>query len=103
MLSLPKALYFLAGVVIHYSGKSFLDVFQSSFLSLIVLVLLIIHPDNLSLGVAGGVLIVYFVISFCLSVFPYIRGRFRRLMLFLGRSTLPIFVFSPVLPFFANF
>ncbi len=103
MLSLPKALYFLAGVVIHYSGKSFLDVFQSSFLSLIVLVLLIIHPDNLSLGVAGGVLIVYFVISFCLSVFPYIRGRFRRVMLFLGRSTLPIFVFSPVFTILCKF
>ena len=96
IVSLPKSLYFLAGAIIFQSRVAFLDVFRASFWSLIALALLIAHPENLRIDVIGGVLIVYLVMSFCLALYPYIRGRVRNFMLFLGRNTMPIFIFSPI-------
>ncbi len=103
IISLSRALYFLAGVVVHQSRAAFLDVFRASFLSLIGLALLVVHPENLYSSTAGGILIVYLVMSFCLAVYPYIRGRIRNAMLFLGKNTLPIFVFSPIFTILCKF
>lgn len=96
LISISRAFYFLAGVAVHQSRFEFLDVFKSSWLAVVGLALLILHPENLHTDVVGGVLIVYLVISFCLSMYSIIRGRLRRFMLFLGRNTMPIFVFSPI-------
>lgn len=96
IISISRAFYFLAGVVVLQSRFSFLDVFKSSWLAIIGLTLLVINPDNLHTDVVGGVLIVYLVISFCLALFGVVRGRLRNLSLFLGRNTMPIFVFSPM-------
>ena len=96
LIPISRAFYFLAGVAVCQSRYAFLDVFKSSWLAIVGLVLLVIHPENLHTDVVGGVLIVYLVISFCLSLFPVIRGRFRNFMLFLGRNTMLIFVFSPI-------
>lgn len=96
LISISRAFYFLAGVAVHQSRFEFLDVFKSSWLAVVGLALLILHPENLHTDVVGGVLIVYLVISFCLSMYSIIRGRLRRFMLFLGRNTMSIFVFSPI-------
>ena len=96
IISISRAFYFLAGVAVHQSRLSFMDVFKSSWLAIVGLVLLVIHPDNLHTDVVGGVLIVYLVISFCLAVYPVVFCPVRQFMLFLGRNTMPIFVFSPI-------
>lgn len=96
IVSISRAFYFLAGVAVCQSRFSFLDVFKSSWLAIIGLVLLVINPDNLHTDVVGGVLIVYLVMSFCLALYGVVRGRLRNLTLFLGRNTMPIFVFSPI-------
>lgn len=96
IISISRAFYFLAGVAVHQSRFAFLDVFKGSWFAIVGLVLLIIHPDNLHTDVVGGVLIVYLVMSFCLAVYTILRGRLRDFMLFLGRNTMAIFVFSPI-------
>lgn len=96
IISISRAFYFLAGVAVHQSRFSFMDVFKSSWLAIVGLALLVIHPDNLHTDVVGGVMIVYLVISFCLAVYPVVFGPVRQFMLFLGRNTMPIFVFSPM-------
>ena len=103
ILSLSRAFYFLAGVVVHQSRFSFLEVFRPSWLAVVGLALLVIHPENLHTDVVGGVLIVYLVVSFCLALYPMVRGRLRTFMLFLGRNTMPIFVFSPIFTILCKF
>ena len=103
ILSLSRAFYFLAGVVVHQSRFSFLEVFRPSWLAVVGLALLVIHPENLHTDVVGGVLIVYLVMSFCLALYPVVSGRLRTFMLFLGRNTMPIFVFSPIFTILCKF
>ena len=94
--SLAMLLYFMAGFVIRCSGLSFTKVIRPSWLSLIPIVILAATESNLHPHTAGGILIVYLVVSLCLAAYPYIRGRLRQGMLFLGKNTLPLFLFSPM-------
>lgn len=96
IISMPLAFYFLAGTIIRQSSFEFLQIFRPSFLSLPAIILLIINPDNLRAGSIGGVLIVYLTVSLCLAVYPYLKNNLRGGMLFIGRNTLPIFLFSPI-------
>ncbi len=96
MVSLPNALYFMAGAAIRHSGLAFTCVFRPSPLAVAALALLAAFPANLDRATAGGALIVYLAISTCLYSFPYIKGSLRRLLLFLGRNSLLLFVFSPI-------
>jgi fucose 4-O-acetylase-like acetyltransferase len=96
IVSLPNALYFIAGIAIRRSGLAFTDVFRPAPLAAAALALLAAFPANLDRATAGGVLIVYLAISTCLCLYPYIKGSLRRLLLFLGRNSLLLFVFSPI-------
>lgn len=103
IVSVSKAFYFLAGVVICNSRVSFLDVFQSSWLSLLGLALLIAFPENLGTDSVGGIMIVYLMVCLCLSLYSLARGRFRDFMLFIGRNTMLIFIFSPLFTILCKF
>lgn len=96
LVSLSLSLYFLTGIVIRNSTLSFLDIFRSSFLSIIALAFLIINPDNLHSDSGSGILIVYMSISFCLAIYSHLKGLVLSIMLFLGRNTLVLFLFSPI-------
>lgn len=96
ILSLPASLYFLAGVVIRQSPLTFLQVFRPSWLALLALPLLISHPSSLDSYSVGSVLIVGLVISLCLVVRPYLGTTVNRVLVYLGRNTLFLFLFSPV-------
>ena len=96
LVSLSLSLYFLTGIVIRNSTLSFLDIFRSSFLSIIALAFLIINPDNLHSDSGSGILIVYMSISFCLTIYSHLKGLVLSIMLFLGRNTLVLFLFSPI-------
>jgi len=94
VLTMPT--YFFAGVIIRQSKLSFTDVFRPTWLSLLFLIVLIHDTQNLDARHLGGGLIVYFVISFFLAVFPLVTGKLQRGMMFVGRNTLPLFLFSPI-------
>ena len=91
IVSLTNALYFLAGAVIRQSRLPFLSVFQASPLAIAVFGVLTL-PQIEPLPP----LILYAVFSSLLFCYPYLRGRMQAAMLFLGRNTLPLFLFSPL-------
>lgn len=96
VVSFSMACYYLMGVIIRYSRTDILKLFRPSVLSVFALFLLALYPGNLESDSIGALLIVCMSVSSCLTVFPYIKGKMRRCMLFLGRNTLPIYLFSPL-------
>ena len=99
ILSFACSMYFLAGVMLRYSGLSFTDLFQSSSVAILAFILLAIHPQNLQADTSGGVLMTMLVMSAALFVNGCIGVRPRRLISFLGRRTMPLFLFSPIFTF----
>lgn len=99
ILTFGHTMYFLAGAMIKRSGLSFTTIFQSSPLAVLAFALLVIHPQNLKMDVVGGILMVYLVISAVFFAYSYIGDKPRRLMSYLGRKTMPLFLFSPIFTF----
>lgn len=96
IVALTMPTYFFVGVVIRQSNSVFTDVFRPMWLSLLFIIVLVTEPQNLDARYIGGGLIVYFVTSLLLAIYPYIKGKLQRGMLFIGRNTLPLFLFSPI-------
>ena len=96
ILSLSMSYYFLAGIILRHSHLPFLRVVQPSWLALPAAAWLMTSEANLSPATSGGALIVYLVMAFLLAVYPLLRGCLRRCLLFIGRQTLVIFIFSPI-------
>ena len=99
MMSFACSLYFLAGAALRRSGLSFTEVFQPSAVAILAFALLVIHPQNLLMEQAGGVLIVYMAIVGFLFAYSHIGQKGRLLLLYLGRNTMPLFLFSPIFTF----
>lgn len=97
--SFACSLYFLAGVVLRQSGISFTDVFQQSPMAIIAFVLLAMHPQNLLMDKSGGVLMVYLVIAGFLFVHSHASQKANSILTFLGKNTMPLFLFSPIFTF----
>lgn len=96
IIVLPCALYFLAGVAIRQSLHTPLDIFRKSGWSALILLLLVLHPETFDKATIGGILIVYFVFSFCLTIYHYIPQAAKRILLFLGRNSLVLYIFFPI-------
>lgn len=96
IVALTMPTYFFVGVVIRQSNSVFTDVFRPMWLSLLFLIVLIADLQNLDARHIGGGLIVYFVTSLLLAIYPYIKGKLQCGILFIGRNTLPLFLFSPI-------
>jgi fucose 4-O-acetylase-like acetyltransferase len=96
VLALSSAVYFLAGVVLRQSNTGFMRFFQPSLLAIVAFVLLIMQAQYLNSSTLGGILIVYLAISSCLYSYKYAERRFRNTILFLGRNSLLLYVFSPI-------
>ena len=99
VMSFACSLYFLAGVVLRQSGISFTDVFQQSPIAILAFILLAMHPKNLLMEESGGVLMVYLVIVGFLFVHFHVGKRANYILTFLGRNTMPLFLFSPIFTF----
>jgi len=98
MLSFSSALYFLAGAAIRQSGTEFLSFFRPGKFALPAFVLLVcfsVHPTQASIE---GALIAYFAISSLLMLYRTLplQGKVWRGACFLGRNSLPLYVFSPI-------
>ena len=99
VMSFACSMYFLVGVALRQSGLPFMAVFQQSPIAIVAFVLLAMHPQNLRMEQSGGVLMVYLAMVGCLSAYSYIGEKVRLLLSFLGRNTMPLFLFSPIFTF----
>ncbi|MBR0333344.1 MAG: acyltransferase family protein [Bacteroidales bacterium] len=96
LMTLSYAFYFLAGFALSQSTLRFEDFFKASLWSLPALAILLSRETYLHCHKLSGVLIVYMVISLCLFVFPYLKGKCKESCLFIGRNSLAIYLFSPI-------
>ena len=91
-----NVIYFLIGVYISKSGRTFLEALPASPLALIPLCILFSFRENYCRGSLAGITITLLVISFLLLVYNYIGNGTRRSLHYLGSNSLAILVFSPI-------
>ena len=91
-----NVLYYFLGVVIAQAGVGFFSIFHPSFLSLLLGVLLCCFPGNLHYATPGGMLITYFAINFMLWVYNHCTTKILVPILYIGRNTLVVLLFSPI-------
>lgn len=96
VMNFSNALYFLIGMAVGESGLRFTQLFRSTFLAIVPLVMLCCFPDNLDRGTLAGVAITWLSISLLLAVYAYLPTPVGRLSFFIGRNTLVILLFSPI-------
>lgn len=82
--------------MLRQSDLLFLDVFRPSWWALPAIVVLAFHPTTFDRGTIGGMLTVFSVISFLLVLYDYIPQRLKEWVIFLGRNSLIVYVYSPL-------
>lgn len=97
LLSLSNALYFLAGALLRNASVPFLKVVRPSLPAIIPFTLIAVFlPQFHDRASVVGIALVYCAMSFCAALCSIVPERMRNGMLYLGRHTLEILVFSPV-------
>lgn len=92
-----NAVYFCVGVALRLYHRPFIDTFHPAWWSFIGIVLVATCvPNALQRHTIGGMLIVYFVISFLLWLYPYLPKGAAKISLFIGRNSLILLLFSPM-------
>ena len=92
-----NAVYFCVGVALRLYHRPFVDTFHPAWWSFIGIVLVVTCvPNALQRHTIGGMLIVYFVISFLLWLYPYLPKGVEKIALFIGRNSLILLLFSPM-------
>lgn len=103
IVSIGCAAYFFAGAVVKQSNIAFLDFVRPSALSIIPLAIIACYPDNLDKATVAGFLVTYLAMSFCLYVYRHLpENRALAGILFAGRNTLVLFLFSPIFTILAK-
>ncbi len=95
-LNWANVVYFLIGVYILRCGKSFMEMIPPSFFAILPLCVLFSSTDNYHNGSLAGIAITLLVISFLLFAYSYCPEKLRKLLLYLGKNSLAIVVFSPI-------
>lgn len=92
-----NAVYFCVGVALRLYHRPFVDTFHPAWWSFVGIVLVATCvPNALQRHTIGGMLIVYFVISFLLWLYPYLPKGVAKIALFIGRNSLILLLFSPM-------
>lgn len=92
-----NAVYFCVGVALRLYHRPFIDTFHPAWWSFIGIVLVATCvPNALQRHTIGGMLIVYFVISFLLWLYSYLPKGMAKISLFIGRNSLILLLFSPM-------
>lgn len=92
-----NAVYFCVGVALRLYHRPFVGTFHPAWWSFIGIVLVATCvPNALQRHTIGGMLIVYFVISFLLWLYPYLPKGAAKISLFIGRNSLILLLFSPM-------
>lgn len=97
--SLYYGLFFFSGVVLRQSKITFQQFFQPSILSPLALLLIATNQPNLKSGTVAQIFIAYLSISTTLLFIKACGPFVNRQINFIGRNTLPIFLFSPIFTF----
>ena len=96
ILSFTSATYFLAGAILRLSGMSIVTVCKPSLLALIAFALFVGKSHNLNASTITGAMIVYMSMSGCMLFYMHAGVIIRSALLFFGRNTLPLYLFSPM-------
>ena len=96
LVSIPNALYFVAGAVLRQFGVGFLRFFRPALWAIVPVVLIALIPSQLDRATPGGVAFVYFMTCFLLSLYPFLGKQTRAPLLMIGRNTLLLLLFSPI-------
>lgn len=99
LLSFACGCYFVAGTLLRQSRLSLTDVLRPTPLLLVPLIYLSFQPAFFHKETLGGIAIVYLVMSFCLLAEARLPGKLRAGVHYVGRQTLPIFLYSPLFTF----
>ncbi len=106
IVNFTYAMYFVVGFVIAQNEWDIQKVFPASWWAIVPIVLLYLSPhtempfDGLNCSTIRGVMIVYFMTCFLFAIYQSIsKTKGVRICLFVGRSTLPILLFSPIFTF----
>ena len=92
-----NAVYFCVGVALRLYHRPFVDTFHPAWWSFVGIVLVATCvPNALQRHTIGGMLIVYFVISFLLWLYPRLPKGMAKIALFIGRNSLILLLFSPM-------
>ena len=81
-----NVIYFLIGICIQRSRKSFIDVISPSFVVILPLIVLFSSRGNYYRGSMAGIAITVFVVSFLLFLYNYSPTVHKRLMLYFGKT-----------------
>lgn len=108
VLNWEQAFYFFLGVVLQMSKANYNQVFPPSRLSLIPLLLILFIAPQWDWSSLLVLVMVFCFLSFASSLKRYCHGKPLELILYIGRNTLPIYMFHPMftmagkflLPFF---
>lgn len=95
-LSLPCAMYYLAGHALRTTGQPFTLFFPATLLAILPFAVLAFFPTNLDKATPGGAVMVYLSVCSLLAACRLSGNRLRQLFSFLGRRSLLLYVFSPV-------
>lgn len=91
-----SSLFYLGiGMILRRREISFVSFFRGTVWSLPPLLVFASDASYLNRFSLPGMLMTYFSICMSLAIFPYV-GRLRSLLLFIGRNTLAVLIFSPI-------
>lgn len=101
LLSFANAVYFIMGAVMRLSGLGFQSFFASKTpITVLPLMLLCLDDDNFDRSIPAGMAVTWLVISLLLYIYKY-TGAVKT-MLYIGRHTLIILLFSPIFTLLAK-
>ena len=95
-LSLPCAMYYLAGHALRPTGQPFTLFFPATLLAVVPFAVLAFFPTNLDKATPGGAVMVYLSVCSLLAACRLSGNRMRKVFSFIGRRSLLLYVFSPV-------
>ena len=96
LLSFTSAAYFIAGAIIRHAGMSVVHFCKPSLLALIAFAVLVGKLQNLNASTITGAMIVYMSMSGCAFFYNHSGLIVRSVLQFLGRNTMPFYLFSPI-------
>lgn len=96
LLTFANALYFMVGIALQLSKRSFVSCFPASVLAIIPLLIMCSQPENLNRATLSGALITGLVICLSLSIYKHLPSPAKQATEFIGRNTLPVLLFSPI-------
>ena len=90
------AMYFLGGVLLRKFNVNFVRFLEGGWVALLMFACLITNVAYLDKTTPMGILIVYTFVGACFFLYRYLPSAGQRLMEFLGRNSLVLYLFSPI-------